>query len=323
MLRALTVALVAAGCSSPPHWSLPLGALDRVALSTARAGNLTWVVGGALGSGGDALALAYDGKAWSRVAANTDATLWWVAAVGSEVWAVGERGTVLRGGAQGLAPVSVPTTTTLYGVWGSPQGNVWLVGGEPDLSGVVLRGTADGGWVDLTPPASSSALFKVWGAADDDVWICGQTGALWHWNGTALAAVDAHVGRATLFTVAGRSANDVYAVGGQGIAVALHWDGAAWSPLGDAVFADAPGLNGVSVDGDGTVIIVGSGGTKLRGRPGAFVDETAQATREDLHAALIAGGEVFTVGGNYLAQPPTPRHGVVAHYGGDVASTIK
>ncbi|HEX8953678.1 MAG TPA: hypothetical protein VF945_17595, partial [Polyangia bacterium] len=163
-----------------------------------------------------------------------------------------------------------------------------------------------------------------WGAADDDVWICGQGGALLNWNGSALVAVDSGLGRnVSLFTVAGRAPNDIYAVGGPGNAVALHYDGNAWTRLGDAVLADLPGLNGVSVDSDGTAILVGGSGTKVRGRPGAFVDESAFATREDLHAASILGGAIFTVGGNYLAPPPTPREGVVAHYGADISSTIK
>ena len=218
----------------------------------------------------------------------------------------------------------MPTTATLYGVWQSPSGTVWIVGGEPDLSGVVLRRDPGGAWQDVTPAGTASALFKVWGAADDDVWICGQEGKLLHWDGGALSAIDTGLGRnVPLFTVAGSGAGDVYAVGGLGNAVVLHYDGAAWTQLGDALFAALPGLSGVAVDGDGTAILVGGSGTKVRGKPGAFTDETAYATREDLHAAAILDGELFTVGGNYIAPAPTPRQGVVAHFGGDVASTIR
>ncbi len=319
---AVTFAL-AAGCPSP-HWSLPLPALDRVPLSIAQSSaSDVWIVGGALGSGGDALVLHYDGSVWHRFDPGTDATLWWVDAPDPATrWFVGERGTVLSG--DSFAVETVPTTATLYGVWQSPGGTVWIVGGEPDLSGVVLHRVPGGAWEDLTPASTSSAFFKVWGAADDDVWICGQDGALLHWDGMQLSAVDSGLPRnVSLFTVAGRAPNDFYAVGGPGNAVALHYDGSTWTRLSDAVLADLPGLNGVSVDKDGTAILVGGSGTKLRGRPGAFVDESAFATREDLHAASIVEGNVFTVGGNYLAPAPTPREGVVAHYGGNVSSTIK
>lgn len=324
MTRALALcALVAAGCTPTPHWSLPLGALDRVALSVAEtpAGE-TWVVGGALGSGGGALALRYDGKKWNRYDVGTDATLWWVAQVGPlHTWAVGERGTVLQ--LPSPTPVPTPTTSTLYGVWGTQSGALWVVGGEPDLSGVILRGSGDGQWSDLTPAGTTGAFFKVWGSSDDDVWVCGQAGALLHWDGSALTAVATGLGRnVPLFTVAGRDRMDVYAVGGLGNAVALHYDGTSWTQLGDALLATLPNLNGVSVDSDGTAVIVGGSGTKVRGKPGAFVDETPFATREDLHAVSIAGGEIFAVGGNYLAPAPSARVGVVAHYGGAISSTV-
>lgn len=320
--RLAFAALLLCGCPSSPHWSLPLPALDRVALSVVdKSAKDVWVVGGALGSGGNALALHYDGSAWQRSDPGTDATLWWTAAVGAQTWAVGERGTAII-----LPSTPVPTTTTatLYGVWASSEGTVWIVGGEPDLSGVILRGSGDGTWTDVTPAGTTGAFFKVWGASDDDVWICGQAGALVHWDGSALTSVATGLARnVPLFTVFGRTHDDVYAVGGLGNAVVLHYDGDVWLRLTDNIFDTLPNLNGVAVDSDGTAIMVGGSGTKVRGRPGAFVDESAAATREDLHAASFVGGEIFTVGGNYLAPAPAPRNGVVAHYGGDVSSTVK
>jgi hypothetical protein len=179
-LALLSLVALSIACTPKPHWSLPLSSLDRAALSVYQASDQeTWVVGGALGSGGGALALEYDGGAWNRIDVGTDATLWWVAQAGLlHRYAVGERGTVVE-----LLPhttVPTPTTSTLYGVWGSEQGTLWVVGGEPDLSGVILVGSGDGVWTDLTPPGSTAAFFKVWGSSDSDVWICGQAGALLH-----------------------------------------------------------------------------------------------------------------------------------------------
>jgi hypothetical protein len=116
----------------------------------------------------------------------------------------------------------------------------------------------------------------------------------------------------------------VWAVGGTGNAVALHFDGASWQPATDAVLADHSGLAGVAVDGDGTVVMVGSNGTKLRGRPGHLVDESELVRVEaDLHSTAIAKGEAYAVGGNYIAPAPTPRHGVVAHYGAPISATLR
>jgi hypothetical protein len=324
MRRRYAVLLATLAACGGPRWSLPLPALDRVPLSVAeRARDDTWIAGGALGSGGAALLLHDDGAAWHPIAVGSDATLWWVfAPTATSVWAVGERGTVVHWNGAALATEAVPTTATLYGVWGAADDNLWIVGGVPDASGVILH--KDGaGWHDLTPAGAAGAFFKVWGARSDAVFICGQLGALWRWDGVALSSQASGVGRAPLFTVAGSAVDDVYAVGGLANAIVLHFDGSAWSRVTDPLLDAAPGLAGVAVDRDGTVFVVGAAGTKLRGRPGAWRDESAAVTRADLHSVSLVGGEVFTVGGNYLAPAGAMRTGVVAHFGGDVPSTIR
>jgi photosystem II stability/assembly factor-like uncharacterized protein len=320
---AVLAALCLVACS--PEWTLPLPALDRVPLSvTQPAGDAVFTVGGALGSTGQALFLRYDGSSWHAIPVATDATLWWVFARSpSDVYAVGERGSAFHWSGATPTAIALPTTATLYGVWGASDDDLWIVGGTPDLDGVILHRDANG-WHDLTPADVHGALFKVWGASANDVFICGQDNLMLHWNGSALTPQTVPVAPPTsLFTVAGRSSADVYAVGGLANAVALHYDGSAWSNVNDKALASAPGLTGVSVDDDGSVVFVGGAGTKLRGRSGALVDDTALATQVDLHGASLRNGEIFTVGGNYNAPAPTARHGVVAHFGGSVGSTIK
>ncbi len=311
-------------CTAPPHWSLPLPALDRVPLSvTQRSPSDVWIAGGALGSGGDAMILHYDGSAWTRTDPGTDATLWWVDAPDASTrWFVGERGTVLTGDA--LTVVSVPTTATLYGVWQSEAGTVWIVGGVPDLSGVILRSVGGGAFADVTPVGTGAAFFKVWGASDDDVWICGQSGALVHWDGSALTAVDSgqpSIG-AAVHRRRPRARRRLRRRRPRHRRRAPLRRQQLERPRRRGPRQTMPGLTGVSVDSDGTVVMVGGSGTKLRGKPGALVDETAFATRDDLHATSIVGGQQFAVGGTYLAPAPAPRMGVVAHYGGNVSSTV-
>jgi photosystem II stability/assembly factor-like uncharacterized protein len=320
---ACVVAVALGGCS--PQWSLPLAALDRVPLSVALlTPNEVYAVGGALDSGANALFLHYDGVVWHQLPVASDATLWWVFVLSpSSVYAAGERGLMLRFDGSGITTLTPPTTSTLFGVWGASDHDLWLVGGVPDVSGVILRfdGTT---FTDMTPANASGAFFKVWGSSANDVFICGQNSAILHWDGSALVAQTTPLARPTsLFTVAGRASNDVYVVGGLASAVALHWDGAAWKSVSDPALAAAPGLSGVAVDFDGSVVFVGAQGTKLRGRPGNLVDDSAQATRADLHAASVRDGEIFTVGGNYEIPAPAPRQGVIAHFGGLVASTVR
>ncbi|MDB4966919.1 MAG: hypothetical protein JWN44_2608 [Myxococcales bacterium] len=328
MMRFLVAVLVIAGCTEP-RWSVPLPALDRVPLSVAeRASDDVWAAGGALSSGGGGLLVHYDGKAWTALETGSDATLWWVHVLSAtSVWSVGERGTIVHwSGALEMQSQPALTTATLYGVWGTSDDDLWVVGGDPDRSGVILRRDASG-WRDVTPVGTKSAFFKVWGSRSDDVYVCGQEGALWHWDGSALAAIDTGLGRSTpLLTVAGRSASDVYAVGGLGNGVVLHFDGGSWQRLTGAPFDEAPGLAGVAVNAEGSAIVVGGGGTKLRrgAAGGAWTDETTQATRVDLHAASFVGAEIFAVGGNYQAPAPAVRVGVVAHWGTrEVAGVVR
>src|SRR5436305_15343001 len=107
------------GCTSPPHWSAPVMLSDRVPLAVSRAGQQTFVVGGALGSGADGLFLRYDGS-WHSVATGSKATLWWSFGFSErDLWAVGEQGTVAHWDGNQLALATTPTTVTLYGIWGA------------------------------------------------------------------------------------------------------------------------------------------------------------------------------------------------------------
>lgn len=316
--------LVLAGCSSP-HWSAPVTLADQVPLSLARVGKQTFVVGGALGSGGDALFLRFDGG-WHSVPTNSKVTFWWVFGLSeSDVWAVGEQGTVAHFDGAQLTLSSTPTTTTLYGVWGAAPNDLWAVGGMPGSSSVALH--FDGAQWSVQPPlvaGPTGAFFKVWGSAADDVFICGEGGLVLHFDGKSWSSQPTGLPPSTtLFTIAGRARDDVYAVGGFGRATAMHYDGKIWSALADPALAAAGGLTGVSVDSDGSVLIVGGGGIKLRGKPGAFADDTLQPPNDDLHAVLLRGGEAFVAGGSYLAPAPAPRHGVIGHYGDTISSTVK
>jgi len=321
-MRALTLLLLA-GCSSP-HWSAPVALSDRVPLSLARAGKQTFSVGGALGSGGDALFLRFDGS-WHSIASNSTVTLWWVFGLSeTDVWAVGEQGTVAHFDGNQLALSSTPTTLTLYGVWGAAANDVWAVGGKPGSSSVALH--FDGAQWTVQPPlvaGPTGAFFKVWGSAANDVFICGEGGLVLHFDGSSWTSQPTGLPQSTtLFTIAGRARDDVYAVGGLGLAAAVHYDGHSWSALSDPALATAGGLTGVSVDSDGSVLIVGAGGIKLRGKPGALSDDTLQPPNDDLHAALLSGGEGFVAGGSYLAPAPAARHGVIGHYGDTISSTV-
>jgi hypothetical protein len=165
------------------------------------------------------------------------------------------------------------------------------------------------------PPELGAALFKVWGSSADDVWIAGEDGTLW--RRTAAGWDDQRQEIATfasLLTVHGCGADEVYAVGGQEAHV---FDGAAWRPLDEANILST--VNGVSCGAD-AVLIVGLAGAKLRldRATGAWIDDTLEEPwGSDFHGAWVSPtGALWAAGGNFV-QPASfgPRVGSVAHRG--------
>ena len=298
--------------------------LDRAALSVALpSAETAFVVGGDLGTGGSPLFLHYDSGAWHRVPTTGDSTYWWVHPLSpTNAWTVGEKGAIAHWDGSALTTDTPLTDRTLYGIWGTADDNLWAVGGKPGSDGVLLHRDA-GGWQLVPAPVPFVAFFKIWGSAANDIFVCGEGGTILHWDGTTWTAQPSGVPQSTtLFTVAGRSATEVYAVGGLGRGVVLRYDGQSWQPLADPALAQIGALSGVAVDSDGSLVLVGAAGTKLHGKPGALVDDSFDAPRDDLHAAAIRAGELFAVGGNYVAPAGVVRTGVVAHRGRPVSATV-
>jgi hypothetical protein len=319
LIRAIALALVA-GCGAPASWSAPVTGLDRIVLSAwGPSPREVWFVGGGLGGGAPALALRFDGDAFVDMKPPTPNTLWWVHGVsGSEVWLVGDKGTILRWSGAGFETVTSGTDRTLYGVWAAARDDAWTVGGDPNAQSVLLHWDGKAWAPAAGAPQLGGALFKVWGGARDDVWAVGDGGTILHYNGSTWTKMESGLpARVTLFTVAGRGRDDVYAVGGLGSPAALRWDGKAWAPVAGLNLDFVSGLSGVAVAPSGDVVITGIAGAKFRGRPGAWIDDSRLEPRQDdFHGALAFGPEdLWIVGGNFTAPRGAARTGVIAHYG--------
>jgi hypothetical protein len=331
-VRWALLALVLGACGSDPApersgtWTQELADVPGALLSVAGVPGDLWAVGGGLGNGTGAVVLHDAGQGWERADPGVDASLWWVWRSGpGEVFAVGDRGTVLRrrDGAwepqvidAGWTPGEEPT---LYGVWGSSAQDVWAVGGSPVRRGpddVVLH--FDGvHWTTVAVPEPKNVtLFKVWGDGAGHVWMVGEQGLVllahdgvltWHGavdrDGSALPV--------RLVTVAGSAPDDVWAVGGPDPAsgpqrtMLLRLDPERQT----FVLEKAPGsgvvLNGISASGKGALFAVGFGGAKLRRESdGTWHDDSLSAPRADLHGVLaLPGGEALAVGGDFAAIP--------------------
>ena len=212
----------------------------------------------------------------------------------TDVYAVGSAGTILhsRGDGQWTAQTS-GTTATLNAVWGSSSTDLYVAGET-----IVLRSSGDGQWRSETPPGASYQA--VWGSGAGDVYIAGIIGlARSTGDGTWTAQPPVQQTRG-YFGLGGRSANDVWAVGGDGqtmvgqlIGGAQHFTGSwSWTALGST-----ENMKGIAFTTRGT-FIVGNGGEIWFDGGSGFLRQTS-ADLNDLNSVWAAGtGTLFAVGGS-------------------------
>lgn len=130
--------------------------------------------------GFDGGAFVYDGSVpgarWMASNSRTRAALSAVwGSSPSDVWAVGERGTIVHTakGEGGWTPASPATDRDLHGVWGTSPTNVWAVGDD----GTVLHfdgASWSGATITLDGGDEPTHLLGIWGSGPDDVWIVGE-----------------------------------------------------------------------------------------------------------------------------------------------------
>lgn len=311
----------AADSGQRPSWSVVGESLPGALLSvTGRAKDDVWTVGGDDGEG--PLALHLQGDTWTRVVLESPGDLWWVWLGETTVWTVGAAGRVIQ-----LDPVthttiveeSLGASITLFGVWGASEDEVWVVGGDTNLSqngAFVARYRPSAGW-DFPPlPAAAAAqvaVYKVWGRSASEVYAVGTGGVILRWDGAAWTSMDSPTDR-TLFTVSG-TADTLYAVGSSGTGLILRDDGAAWA---DVTPEFAPQQNGVSARAGCPAASVGLQTVMLREEGGVWAEDPRGVARigSDFHGVWVDEGcGAWAVGGTIMSFPLTD--GVLAYAGDD------
>jgi len=216
-------------------------------------------------------------------------------AVGSEVYAVGEAGSVVRYDGASWSLMTFPWKSPLRSVWGSSASDIFVVGGDPDpiSDGGIYR--YDGSSWTLTEIVGTD-LYSVWGAAADDVYVGGDGGKVLHYNGYSW--VDRSPPGLT-YTVRGiwgtGLGTGVYAAAGPYI---MKFTGSDWFTMTDlGPGGDLRGIWGTSVSdiyavrpAGGVYHYNGSDWTKT-----TFGDGSSQY---DLHAVWgTASNDVYVAGG--------------------------
>lgn len=195
---------------------------------------------------------------WQIVPSNTTRDLldlW--AANASDIWAVGDGGTILHYNGSVWTGVNSGTVSVIEAIWGAASNDIWAVSDSAEV--LHFNGTQ---WTKSKPfPLTVRWLTDVWGNGPDDVWVVGggqQTqggayrGIVAHWNGaswTLLPSTNPSLGvwSRSVWT---SGTNNVWIASATGILT--HLEGTTWTDIGNQ------GLHAMAGTGASNVWFAGS-----------------------------------------------------------------
>jgi hypothetical protein len=233
--------------------------------------------------------------AWSAMTSGGTAHLYSIwGSSASNVFAVGDNGTILRYNGSTWSAMTSGTTRYLRGIWGSSASDVFAVG----TGGTILY--YDGAaWGTMTS-GTTNYLYGIWGTSASDVFAVGDSGTILHYDGSAWSPMTSGTTN-LLLAVWGTSGSDVFAVGDYG--VVLHYDGSTWSAMTSGTTRKLCGVWGSS---GSNVFAVGTSGVALH-YDGSSWSAMASGTGYTLYAIWgSSGSDIYAVG----------NLGVIRHYDG-------
>jgi hypothetical protein len=189
----------------------------------------------------------YTGVSWS-LAASPVATdfhgVWGSSA--SDIFAVGNGGTIIHYDGSQWTRMSSPTTETLWSVWGTGANNVYAVGANETI--VRYDGVS---WKTIRTAPTASTYFTIWGSGPEDIYAlgCGNPGITSRFDGARWRTVT----NVCAWAMTG------FPSGG---AVAVLWGRFAWfglSPNGQLGASHASAFGGGDAPLSRPVITYGSG----------------------------------------------------------------
>ena len=122
----------------------------------------------------------------------------------------------------------LPTGNSWWGIWGAATDDIWVVG---DYYSLLHWDGTEWSYLEV---GSVFLITTIWGLASDDIWIDGDIDCMYHWDGTSWSPRYFFDFRVSVYDVWGSATDDVWVAAFDSMidqAVALHWDGAAWSEL--------------------------------------------------------------------------------------------
>ncbi len=137
--------------------------------------------------------LHYDGVIWSSMDSGTTENLRGVwGSSETDIFAVGDNGTILHYDGSTWSSMDSETTAWLLGVWGSSETDVFATGGNYDVTkGWWDASSWNGGTIlhydgnswSEIPNEAPSQIFGVWGSSANNVFAVGNEGIILRYNG--------------------------------------------------------------------------------------------------------------------------------------------
>ncbi|MFM2165844.1 MAG: hypothetical protein RIS79_215 [Verrucomicrobiota bacterium] len=212
------------------------------------------------------------------------------AANATNLWAVGDNGTILKGDGTNWTAQTSGTTEHLRAVCGSSATSVWAVGDNGTI--LFFNGT---NWAAQTS-GTTNALRGVWGSSGTNVFTVGDGGTILRsTNGTAWTAQTSGI-TTRLRAVHGSGASNVWAVGDSG--VIRFWNGTTWGSQTSGVTTQ---LNAVFAANSTNIWAVGTGGVVRKGSGTTWASQTS-ASGADLNAVWAASTTNLLISGSQSAQ---------------------
>jgi hypothetical protein len=241
----------------------------------------------AVGDGGTILRRTND--SWTAMTSGTSRKLRGVwGTSSSDVWAVGVQGTILHFDGAAWSPATAPTMTTdQAAVWGSSSSEVFFAG-----QGVVLH--LDGS--DITSNSSSGSLLSLSGTAPEDAWAVGESAGVRHFDGEKWSSKNPGTGASSFYAVLAIARDDVWVTELVSGKETVHWDGTTWVPFRTTTSGLFYGLSAL-----GSSEVWGAGVRFVGHWTGAaWTVEAPFATGTMLRSVTTAPGNVWVVGSGGL-----------------------
>lgn len=181
----------------------------------------------ATGEGG--LFIHFDGSTWQRaLTSEPDGTFRGLWGTRDELWAVGERTTILHLREWPYTPIGLPLPNNLNDIWGESGKGAWAVGSR----GTLLQYSGND-WNRWELPIQHG-LNGIHGCNSNDVWIVGDEGSSLHFDGKAWTPIPTE----TTERLLGVACQDgtAWAVGARG--TLMRFVGGAWQRLDSNVHED-------------------------------------------------------------------------------------